>query len=460
MELSKERIRKYGEVFTPEKQVKEMVDLVFYSGISGYGSNFLDPACGSGNFLSEILKRIYKSYYKFSELDSLNLLSGLHGIDILQDNVNSCRENLLNEWSNIVSRSLGRDISQETLNKAKKLLEEQIICCDFLKCNIHKNEFNVIISNPPYQMEDGGYGRSAIALYPLFFMQSLEINPDIICMITPSRWFTCGRNLDSFRKYMLSCRHISNMVDYRDSRDVFPDVNISGGVNYFLWNKKYLGRIVLLSRFNNKESYSYVDSNNEYGIMFRDFKTLCALKNIYTPGDESIFSYSKEFHSFPIKSNAVTNGTIPLKSGRSYKTCSIYDLGKQVKFLNKWKVIISRYSNEYAGYPDKEGKRTVTTTTEVLPPGTVCNDIYSIYGIFDNEEHAKNMKSYLETKFCKFLVSILSINIHIPKKDFRFVPVVDFSRSWSDNELYEKFHLSPVDISHIESLIKDKKPES
>ncbi len=102
-------------------------------------------------------------------------------------------------------------------------------------------QFDVIIGNPPYQMDDGGHGASAAPIYQLFVEKALELEPHYVVMVTPSRWMAGGKGLDRFRERMLADKRMRNIVDYPKLYEAFPGVKIRGGISYFLWDGSYNG---------------------------------------------------------------------------------------------------------------------------------------------------------------------------------------------------------------------------
>ena len=123
-------------------------------------------------------------------------------------------------------------------------------------------------------------------------------------------------------------------------------------------------------------------------------------------------------------------------------------------YVNAWKVSISKVTCEHAGEPDKNGQLKVLSSLRTLGPNCACTDSYLIIGKFDNQKEAENLYSYLSTKFARFMLLMAVSSINLSKDKFRFVPLQDFSRPWTDQDLYEKYNLSEDEIAYIEKLIK------
>ncbi len=139
---SKKRVSEKGEVFTAEREVKAMCDLV-KEETERIDSRFLEPACGNGNFLAEILTRkleVCKRKYKKSTFDyerfSLLALGSIYGVDIMLDNVCDCRARLFNIWDKFYKETCKKECNEDTRNSAKVILSLNIVCGNALtlKC--------------------------------------------------------------------------------------------------------------------------------------------------------------------------------------------------------------------------------------------------------------------------------------------------------------------------------------
>lgn len=135
---SKERVSEHGEVFTNEREVNAMLDLV-KSETERIESRFLEPACGDGNFLAEILRRKLarvKQQYGHNNTDyskyAFLALTSIYGIDIQEDNVEECRERLFKIWDKAYTAQMKKEASNEVRAAARFVLQRNIVCGDAL----------------------------------------------------------------------------------------------------------------------------------------------------------------------------------------------------------------------------------------------------------------------------------------------------------------------------------------
>lgn len=150
---SKERVKNHGEVFTAEREVKAMCNLV-KDETERIDSRFLEPACGDGNFLAEILTRkldVVKRKYKKSVIDyeknSVLAVSSIYGVDILIDNVLACRERMFKIWDNEYKSVCKKETNEQTREAVKFILSKNIICGNAL--TLSKVDENGLDLNEP-----------------------------------------------------------------------------------------------------------------------------------------------------------------------------------------------------------------------------------------------------------------------------------------------------------------------
>lgn len=148
------------------------------------------------------------------------------------------------------------------------------------------------------------------------------------------------------------------------------------------------------------------------------------------------------------------NGDVILRSSKGLGKIKKARIASGEDILEKWKVIVSKVSFEHAGVPDKDGMMRVLSVLQVLPPNSACTESYLVAGSFDTEEEANNLVTYLKTKFARFLIMQMLASMNMSKASYSFVPVQDFSRSWTDEELYAKYGITDEEVAFIDSMIK------
>ena len=331
-------------------------------------------------------------------------------------------------------------------------------------------KIKAIVGNPPYQeMDGGGTGSSAVPVYNSFVSCSQSINPDFISMIMPAKWYSGGRGLDEFRQNMLNDTRISKLVDFVDSREVFPTVDIAGGICYFLWDSNHDDECTVIN-IANRKSIQEKRYLNAFDTFIRNSKIIDIIKKAIHQTSSSSLA-QKVYSRKPFGLRSFDKG-FPAKPGRNIRLfgsdgisyLAETDVPQNVELAPKWKVIMSKAAAEHAGQTDKEGRKRIVSRLEVLEPGTICTESYLLLDVFDTEDEARNLHKYMRTQFVRFLIGAILLTQNIVRDKFRFVPLQDFTQEsdidWSksveeiDAQLYAKYHLSDEEISFIESMIK------
>lgn len=317
-------------------------------------------------------------------------------------------------------------------------------------------QFDVIIGNPPYQLSDGGgTGTSAKPIYNKFVETAKGLDPRFLLMIIPSRWFAGGKGLDGFRLDMLRDRRIRTIVDYPNSREVFKDVDIAGGVCYFLWDRDTKGDCVVRT-IEDGEAYSATRRLDIHNFFIRDNRILEIVESIRAQDSSSFSSLVSSRRPFDLDAalKPSTVGDLKLYTSSGEGRIPKNNVHKGLRLADQWKVLLSKTSSEHAGQTDKTGMRRVFSRIEVMPPGSVATESYLIVGPFANRFEAESAVSYLETRFARFLVSSVLLTQNITKTVFTFLPIPSFTRLWTDELLYSKYRLTCDNIALIERSIK------
>lgn len=442
-------MRKFGrmsdsEIVTPLNVADDVVKLL-PKNVFSYGP-VLDIASKQGEFTIALLKR--------------------YGKEVLDKIYSVCTSTLAYEFTRKVYKLLllpidhifdtftSYDLIKKDNNK-KYIIPQGII----------NMKFAAIIGNPPYQVMDGGAGVSASPIYNSFVDSARTISPDFISMIMPAKWYSGGKGLDGFRVSMLNDYHISKIVDFIDSRDCFPTSDIAGGICFFLWDKHYNGKCHFKHNANGKIFTTIKALNNKTTLLRNPISEKIVEK---VTGDETIFfdTIVSSRKPFGLATNAkiVNNGDLKIRHNKGLGFFNRTDVPNGIELIDKWNLIISYLSAEHAGQPDKNGQFKILSSLDILNPGTICTETYLVAFSSNNQTEAQNAYMYFQSKFLRFLVSVIAISQHITKNCFAYVPMQNFTNrsdiDWSksiaeiDAQLYAKYHLSDEEISFIESIIK------
>ena len=480
------------EVFTPPEVANKMLDMLPEDIWRDSRATFLDPACKSGVFLREIAKRLiegladefpdlqeridhifHKQLFGIAITELTSLLSrrslycskypnSKYSISRFSDTSGNIRfKRIKHRWQN--GKCVFCGASESEYERGDTLETHAYEWIHTVKPEeIFGMKFDVIIGNPPYQLSDGGNGPSAIPLYHQFVEQAKKLNPRYMSMIIPARWFAGGKGLDEFRTHMLSDKRIRQIVDFESSKDCFDGVDIAGGVCYFLWNRDCPGKchICNISGTENVEDTRYLD---EYPIFIRSNRAVHILRKVLTQEshfmDEIVLSQKPfGFRTYARGTDQPFPGAIKLLSSKGFGYVARTEVDKNSDGIDKYKVITGRFvpSNGELDVKPGEGYR-VMTTPRILLPGEINTESYITLGLLDSETEAKNLKKYMECRLPRFLLRQAISSVNINREVFKFVPLQDFSKVWTDEELFEKYGLTDDDISYIVYSIKPVK---
>lgn len=320
-------------------------------------------------------------------------------------------------------------------------------------------KFDVVVGNPPYQISDGGGGKgsSASPIYQLFVNQAFRLKPRYVAMIIPSRWFSGGKGLDSFRAQMLKSTNFTNLVYYPDSAEIFPGPDFGGGVCYFLWDEKYDGKCTFKTVQQGEvtsEIERNLDEDGEVFVSMTEARPI--LKKVLDQQLDTFdlqvssrkpFGFSSTFKDFSQKKSA---GSVQYLHSDGIGWISRKQVTTNSELIDKCKVIIGKAYGERGAYPYK-----IISSPRLLEPGAVCSETYLVCGAFENQREAKNLIIYMKSRFFRFLLSLQKNTQNITKEKFSFVPIMDLRKKWNDDALFEFFAISKTEQEFIKSVVRD-----
>jgi site-specific DNA-methyltransferase (adenine-specific) len=474
------------EVFTPPKLANAMLDILPQELFASSDTKFLDPVCKSGVFLREIARRLNDGLKleipdEQTRIDHI-LTKQVFGLAITE------LTSLISRRSLYCSKTANSKYSIATkfdnpdgnirIPKAKHVWDG--LKCKF--CGANKEEydrdrsleeyaypfihsidpkevfnvkFDVIVGNPPYQLSDGGFGRSASPIYPSFVEQAKKLQPRYLTMVIPSRWFGGGKGLEHFRSEMLSDDRIRKIVDYEDANEVFPGVDMAGGVCYFLWNRDDRGSCEVVN-IHNGESTSSERSLNEHSTLIRHSAAIEIIRKVKSTNEPRMNTQVSSSKPFGLRTfvRPKAKGDLTLRWQKGEGPYPRDEITVGTDMIDRWKVITSYVGYDHAGNPGKDGRRRVISKTDIIPPGTICNETYLVIGHYKTKKEAECLVAYMKTRFFRFLVSQFMFSHHITKEAYSLVPVLDMTHRWTDAELNKRYGLTSDEVAFIESKIR------
>ncbi|MCK9516208.1 MAG: Eco57I restriction-modification methylase domain-containing protein [Ottowia sp.] len=489
------------EVFTPPELANRMLDTLAAAWASDHGGaslwanphvRFLDPCTKSGVFLREITSRLtlglqehipnlrdrvahilQKQVFGIGITQLTAMLArrstycskhanGPHSIAQFADEAgNIWFERTEHEWDR--GRCIYCGASQQAFDRGEALETHAyaFIHTDDIKARMAElfgddMQFDVIIGNPPYQLSDGGFGASALPIYNKFVEQAKMLEPRFLTMVIPSRWFGGGKGLSSFRATMLGDNRIRQLVDYENAQDVFPNVDLAGGICYFLWNRDLRGPCEVTNIAGNLEQAVATRELNEFPTFVRHSGAVPIIRKVLAHDERRMSEQVSSRKPFGLPTNArpELKGDLTLRweKGEGPYPREKIEVGHEL--IDQWKVITSYVGYDHAGNPGNDGRRRVLSKIDILAPGTVCTETYLVIGSYRERRQAENLVMYMKTRFFRFLMAQFMYSHHLTKSAYGFVPIISMDDEWTDERLAQRYGLTHAELEFISSKIR------
>lgn len=497
------------EVFTPPEFAGRMLDTLAEAWAAGHsGANlwadssvkFLDPCTKSGVFLREITSRLTRGLaeeipdlgkrvdhiltrqvfgigitHLTSMLARRSLYCSKHaqgahsiGTTFTSDEGNIWFERTEHSWSEGKCSYCGASRKAMDRGEGFETHAYAFIHSDDIKSRVAEffggeMQFDVIIGNPPYHMTGGGGGTNDSAIYDMFVEQAIRLEPRFLSMVIPSRWMAGGRGMDEFRKTMLSGQHITHLVDYPNSAQVFPSVDLKSGVCYFLWDREHTGECATTLIRGDEVVGPTRRTLDEFDVFIRDERAAGILKKVLKhkePSFEDLLTGDTPFglatnfsdfrqgepHDNEVKVHASSN------AGRRSGAMKRSLVTKNMHLIDAWKVLAPKAGPGNSGghvLPD-----TVLGKPEVAEPNSVCTQTWIVAGPLKSRKQAEVVCRYLQTSFARFIVSLRKISQDAMKGVYRWLPRQDWDRDWIDEALYKKYGITEDEIAFINRMVR------
>jgi site-specific DNA-methyltransferase (adenine-specific) len=479
-------------VFTPPKVVNAVLDLLPAEVWSDPSLRWLDPGAKTGVFPREITKRLMVGLAGVIPEESARLQHILTEMifAIATEEITGmmtrrslyCSKDASTEFSvarftepdgNVWQRRVKHSFDAGGRCKECKGNQEQLLqpgrdnkAYGFIHADgrgqIEKEmdmRFDVIVGNPPYQMDADG-GNRTMPIYNIFVDEAKRLNPRFISMIIPSRWMAGGLGLNEFRNEMLADKRLRRVSDFSKMETLFPGVDFEGGVCYFLWDRDNPGPCEVTFTQDAVTVGPFERQLDEFDVFVRDARGLEILNKVMAKKEASLIDILAADKEFGMTSNwsdfrtAKRAGDIAFyyneKGKRLCGWIARKTVPKSAHLIDFWKVLVPKAYGERGAIP-----ALVLGPTQIVAPPSVCTQTY-LFIYVNSKEAAESVESYVKTRFFRFLVSLRKISQDATRSTYNWVPQQVWDRTWTDAELFKKYDITPEEQSYIEEMVRER----
>lgn len=483
-----------NEVFTPPRMANAALDLLPEHVWADPSLRWLDPASKTGVFPREVTRRLMKGLRDAipHETERLRhiLSSMVYAVAITETTAMMTRRSLYCSKmanSDVAAVKLGQPDGNVWFHRTEHDYDARGRCvvCNGSKSQleqpgrdnyayafVHQSgraelekememKFDVIVGNPPYQMDSDGSNRT-MPIYDVFISEAKKLNPRYITFIVPSRWIAGGLGLGEFRKEMLNDDRLRALVDFPNAEDVFPGVgkSIKGGVMFFLWDRDNRGPCEVTLRRGRDVVGPTTRTLNQHDVFVRDARALSVLNKVLAAGQPSLsevmsartaFGLTSNFDGYRHKKQAgdvrfyATSARGRIEAWVSRKAATTNEPA-----IDTWKAMVPK-----AGSDGGQKLPDVVLGQPLLGVNpSICTQSF-LFVPTDTEQAAASVCSYYRTRFVRFLVSLRKVTQDTTRDSYLWVPQQQWDRVWTDNELYTMYGITEGEQAYIASMVKE-----
>lgn len=480
-----------SEVITPSNVCNEMVALLPEKDLREIVDNqdkLLDIASKSGEYAVAIYERL-TSELGYSHEDVKDIIYSIPTSSIAYEFTRRFYEILDLNIENIAVGFNAYDLidvkneeDEVEYEKISSLLGQnkrfsEITLKDEIKSGEKTVKFGAVIGNPPYQKsisEEKLNSSLSKQLFPYYTILSMKISANLSSLIIPARWFAGDAQDKSFlklREFFKNKDTLSDLYYFEDTNSIFNDVEIKGGVCYFL------------SALNHTGELNFVKISEE--------KIVSAKRNLFLDGLDIVLTDEIQFSVLNKVKNAEFTPLTEITKGRNAfgiigkdsvvnevsskeffeNSCELRCKANEIRYITEDKVVKNiDIFNAYKVFISKSAGAPNTDKKVIGEPyigglKSACTDSLIPIGKFDNLFEAESLQKYLKTKLLRYMVSLVKSSQNTTQIVYRFVPMQDFTEqsdiNWTksiadiDVQLFDKYHLSLEEREHINNSIKD-----